>query len=115
VRIDQVRSDIPAETQVGTANKIWADIQLGELTPDDVTVELYYGTIDLNGEIQEPNIAEMTCEDCDPVSEQGAPNTYRFVKHLTCQSSGMHGFTVRVVPSHPEQVSPFETGLIVWG
>jgi hypothetical protein len=40
---------------------------------------------------------------------------YTFVRHLTCTSSGMHGFTVRVVPKHKDLVSPFETSLILWG
>jgi hypothetical protein len=44
----------------------------------------------------------------------GKAGVYTFAKQLTCQTSGMHGFTVRVLPHHPEQVSPFETGLILW-
>lgn len=114
VRVESVESDIPAEVKVGMANEIITQIYLGELTPDDVAVELYYGSLDAGGEILSPRITEMETQESPNPSPQ--PNgMYTFVKRLTCQSSGMHGFTVRIVPRHPEQVQPFETGLIRWG
>jgi starch phosphorylase len=114
VRVESVESDIPAEVKVGMANEIITQIYLGELTPDDVAVELYYGSVDAGGEILSPRITEMETQESPNPSPQ--PNgMYTFVKQLTCQSSGMQGFTVRIVPRHPEQVQPFETGLIRWG
>jgi starch phosphorylase len=116
IRIERVHSDIPAETQVGVVNTIWANVYLGELTPYDVTVELYYGSVDASGEILDPRVAEMESDpDIEGQQSRPADGLYTFAKRLTCRSSGMHGFTVRVVPRHPEQVSPFETGLILWG
>jgi len=115
VRIEDVRSDIPSETAVGVGNNVWAKIHLGDLVPDDVTVELYHGPVDANGDIQEPRIVEMACDDPEQACVEGEPGTYVFSKALTCRSSGMHGFTVRVVPRHPEQVNAFETGLVLWG
>ncbi len=117
VRIEQVGSDIPTETRVGVASSIWARIYLGELTPQDIKVELYFGTVDASGQILNPQVAEMESGP-DPQGSQAGPaasGVYAFVRHLTCESSGMHGFTVRVVPRHAEQVNPFETGLILWG
>jgi starch phosphorylase len=114
VRVLSVVSDIPTETQVGAANNVTAEIHLGPLTPRDVTVELYYGTVDTNGEIQDPHAAEMAPQN----SDKGAAATegvYTFVRQLTCASSGMHGFTVRVIPKHVGMVSPFEMSLIAWG
>jgi starch phosphorylase len=90
---------------------VHADIYLGDLTPSEVTVELYHGPVDASGEILRPQIVEMEYQPTEG-SEAGV---YAFVKQLTCQTSGMHGFTVRVLPHHPDQVSPFETGLILWG
>jgi starch phosphorylase len=107
LRVKRVESDIPSETKVGTANKIWAEIHLGALTPEDVTVELYYGSVNASGDIVEPRVTEMK-------SESTGDGTCTFARYLTCQSSGMHGFTIRIVPSHPDQVNPFETGLVLW-
>jgi starch phosphorylase len=116
IRVEHIESNIPSETRVGAANAVSATIYLGELTPDDVTVELYYGPVDASGEIVEPHITEMNSArpegNPSPSPEQGR---YAFSKRVIFQSSGRHGFTVRVVPRHPEQVNPFETGLILWG
>jgi starch phosphorylase len=113
IHIQAVKSDIPPETEIRSANNITAEIHLGALTPEDVKVELYYGQVDANSEILEPKIVEMHSEQ---TGDTGAENgTYTFVGHLSFSSSGQHGFTVRVVPSHSEQVNPFETGLILWG
>ncbi len=111
VQIRHVESDIPTETQVGRSNTIRADVYLGELTPQDVQVELYYGAVNPAGEIIDPHIVEMSSVGATG-DEQGL---YTFVGHVTCESSGLHGFTVRVAPRHPEQVNPFEMGLITWG
>jgi starch phosphorylase len=111
LHVQHVESDIPVETQVGMANNVRAEIYMGDLTPQDVTVELYHGPVDARGEILRPQIVEMEHQ-----PEQAGDNgVYTFAKQLTCQASGMHGFTVRVLPHHPDQVSPFETGLILWG
>ena len=117
IRLDRIRSDIPSETQVGVANNIEANIYLGELAPEDVTVELYFGTVDANGEIIDPRIAEMESvgNEDSPGDARREDGVYAFAKNLTCQSSGLHGFTIRIVPNHPEQVTPFETALILWG
>jgi len=117
LRIEHVESDIPSETKVGVSSRVCAEISLGELTPDDVTVELYYGTVDASGEIVDPRVAEMVSEPLEsgPGQSTSKEGICKFVRQLTCQSSGMHGFTVRVVPKHPDQVNPFETGLVLWG
>jgi starch phosphorylase len=109
VQISHVESDISGEIQVGTASSIWAEIYLGELTPGDVRVELYYGRIDANGEILDPQIVEMQSK------QNGTNGQYAFVGNVVFRSSGQHGFTVRVVPKHPELVDPFEMGLVLWG
>jgi starch phosphorylase len=111
LHVQRVHSDIPVETQVGMANNVRADIYLGDLTPKQVTVELYHGPVDASGEILHPQIVQMEYQP----AKDGDAGVYTFAKQLTCQTSGMHGFTVRVLPHHPDQVSPFETGLILWG
>jgi starch phosphorylase len=113
IRIDSVQSDIPAETQINAANNITTQIHLGALTPADVKVELYHGAVDANGEILDPKIVEMQEE--QPGEAPSDNGVYTFVGHLSFRFSGLHGYTVRVVPSHPEQVNPLETGLILWG
>jgi len=109
IRIEAVESDIANETGVNVPTSVWAEIYLGELTPEDVKVELYLGAVDSNGEIVEPRIVEMAGK------QQGKEGVYSFVGSVTFTASGLHGFTVRVIPNHPDLVSPFEMGLVLWG
>ncbi|MFN2129319.1 MAG: alpha-glucan family phosphorylase [Anaerolineae bacterium] len=112
VRVERIEAQIPSETQVGVANAVEAQIRLGSLEPEDVKVQLYYGQIDAGGEILLPRIVEM---DSATLADGTTDGVYTFAGSLSFNSSGKHGFTVRVLPSHPEQVNPFETGLIQWG
>ena len=114
IHVVSVDSDIPPETRVGIASNITARLYLGELTPADVRVELYHGALDANGEILGPKILEMQSEPAGN-PEPGDPGTYTFAGHVSFVTSGRHGYTVRVMPNHPDQVNPFETGLILWG
>ena len=34
---------------------------------------------------------------------------------IPCRTSGRHGFSVRVLPSHPDLVTPFLPSLVRWG
>jgi starch phosphorylase len=39
----------------------------------------------------------------------------RYRGHFTCERTGRYGFTVRVVPHHPDLVTPVELGQVAWG
>jgi starch phosphorylase len=45
--------------KVGSKFNVKAKVQLGQLTPDDVDVQIYYGPMDSNWEIQEIHIVSM--------------------------------------------------------
>ena len=93
---------------VGAKMRVRALIELGNLAPEDVAVELYWGRVDAKGEIVEAAAAKMQFTE----REQG-----KYVFEATavpCARSGMHGYTVRVLPHHPDLGSPFRPGLITW-
>jgi starch phosphorylase len=91
-----------------------ARIQLGPLTPDDVVVELYLGRLNPAGEILEAGLTPMRTTGRD------AQGRYLFeATSVPCSKSGLHGFTIRVRPHHPdlpgaEGGTPFLPGLIAW-
>ena len=39
----------------------------------------------------------------------------RYRGAFTCDAAGRYGFTVRVVPSHPDLAASAEMGRIAWG
>ena len=48
----------------------------------------------------------------DPRRTHGHETRYR--GELTCATAGRYGFTVRVVPSHPDLAQPVELGKVAW-
>lgn len=93
--------------RIGESFQISAEVSLGEIRPEEVLVELYYGklrTIDtlLPGMTQ-------TME----VEKELGPGTYHYSCLLPCASSGRFGFTVRVSPKGDDFLR-FTSGLITW-
>ncbi|HEX7975582.1 MAG TPA: alpha-glucan family phosphorylase, partial [Anaerolineales bacterium] len=109
VRVLEVSSADTAQLPVGGSIQVQARIHLGELTPEDVQVELYLGRVDARGEIVG---AEVTPMHSAGLAEQG---TALFeASAAPCRQSGLHGYTVRVLPYHPDMQTRFLPGLVIW-
>jgi starch phosphorylase len=109
VRVETVNAGSAQEIQVGDVIGAQARVHLGGLTPDDVKVEVYLGRVDAEGEIVEAEATQL--QPVGPV----AKGSYLFESDAApCRKSGMHGYTVRVLPHHPDLVTPFLPGLVVW-
>ena len=74
VRIEHVESESEASGQrLGSALVVRASVALGELTPDDVTVEVVYGHPDDDDEIASPAYAVLAPGGDDPQSPPQTP------------------------------------------
>ncbi|ARJ04859.1 alpha-1,4 glucan phosphorylase [Cnuibacter physcomitrellae] len=93
--------------QVGEELHVRAQVQLGELSPDDVSVEVVYGHATSADELTETSTVALT-----PAGEsaEGAARVYTGTVPLA--SSGTFGYTVRIVPRHAYLASEAELGLI---
>jgi starch phosphorylase len=109
VRIAAVEAPT-TDIAVGMELPVRAIVELGELTPDDVAVQLYDGPVDAHGNITGGQAVDMAV-DAALSDKQG---TYMYVGAIPCRTSGLHGYSVRVLPRHPDLASPFEPGLITW-
>jgi starch phosphorylase len=109
VCVENVAADRFTELEVGMSIRVQARIRLGVLTPDDVTVELYLGRVDASGEIVEAAATPM-----QPIGPDGEGRHLFEASAVSCDKSGLHGYTVRVLPHHPDMSTPFLPGLIVW-
>ncbi len=95
--------------ELGETRQVTAEVHLGKLAPTDVAVELLHGPVVANDELTSSTVAPME------LVEGGADTgRYRYRGSFTCDQAGRHGFTVRVVPSHPDQAFEVETGCIAW-
>ena len=109
VRIEAARADKLTEVQVGAEFRVRAQVCLGNLTPDDVAVQLYMGNVDAAGEIVEADFTPMQL-----VGPDGQGRYLYQASAVACRRSGLHGYTLRVLPRHPDLATPFLPGLIVW-
>lgn len=108
VSINRVESGPSENLPVGTNLSVTAELHLGELTSTDVTVEVYYGQLNAEGQIVDGVSSEMTYVAGD---KSAAP---RFEGSIKCDRTGQLGFTVRVIPSHEDLAQKHETTLITW-
>lgn len=108
VVIEAIERRAAATLPVGTHLTARARVHLGTLTPDDVAVELYVGRLNSS--------AELTEAEAVPMAAAGsyAAGGYNFEGETSCTHSGLHGYTVRVRPSHADLAAPFLPGLICW-
>ncbi|MBN2009149.1 alpha-glucan family phosphorylase [candidate division KSB1 bacterium] len=108
VRIVRVEGDDIVSHQVGSKIAIEAKVQLGELAPEDVSVEIYHGYISTENQVLNGEIEKMSCNESNP------SKTFTFRGEIICNHSGLYGYTIRVLPMHEDLANPHETGLIVW-
>ena len=104
VRIEnENRHNIP----VGDALRVSARVHLGAVDPKHVRVEAYHGEAD-NDQVRNPAVTALE------QSDQNGNGSYLYQGAIPASESGMYGFSVRVVPTHPHLVQPHELRLITW-
>ena len=107
IKIENVDISEPAEIQVNQTIAVKARVNLATLTPDDVRVELYQGSVDATGEIVNGIPVVMDC--------QGNQNDCSvYTGNILYTNSGLQGLSLRVLPKHVHLSSPYEPRLILW-
>ncbi len=109
IRVQLLDPALPPEVAVGQSITLQARVCTGSLRPEDLRVELYVGRINADGEIADPVTSTMSLAR----QESGSYYIYE-ADDVACTISGLHGFTARVLPQHPDQRAPFVPGLIAW-
>ena len=80
-------------------------VALGDLTHEDVAVQVVHGRVDEADELREPSVTELACVE---FLDSGR---YRFEGGIPLNRKGAFGYTVRVVPNHSLLMSSAELGL----
>jgi glycogen phosphorylase len=107
VRIEHVEADV-AEPRLGARLSVRATVVLGELTPDDVAVELVCGRAGDDDEIIDPWSTTLAPDPADGARGEAV----RYAGEAELGRAGPFGYTVRVLPSHRLLSSRAELGLI---
>jgi len=96
--IYQIRDRIP----------ISVDIAMGEPAPEDIKVDVYYGSVS-----EDHTLTDTHIENLGDVSKL-EDGRYRFSGYLTCQKTGKMGYRLRITPHHPLTSSPYELNMVTW-
>ena len=105
VAVEHVESLGGEQVEVGTKIHVSALVRLGELTPDDVQVQLVTGRVSGDDTLYEPRVSPFP----PGVDVDGGLRRYEGL--VEAKRAGAIGYTVRVVPYHPLLASQAEMGL----
>ncbi|MBT3294572.1 MAG: alpha-glucan family phosphorylase [Verrucomicrobia bacterium] len=92
---------------VGDTFVVTSVVELGELRPDEIDVQVYYGLADSQNEIVESEVREME------MAEEQGNGRYVYRQELPCPRPGRYGLTARVVPSGSDWSSTMP-GFTTW-
>ena len=92
---------------VGESLQVSAHVYLGDVDPNHVRVEAYHGEAD-NGGIKNPSVSILNA------SGRNGDGSYLYRGSVPASESGAYGFSVRVVPTHPNLMQAHELRLIAW-
>ncbi len=102
------RSEARKSVTLGESLPVEVDLRLSGLTPQDLSVEVYWGPVNSKAEFLNRFFSPM-----EPVHQNGSITTFR--GGIPCQSAGRFGYRIRILPFHPLLSNPYSMGLILWG
>ncbi|HAH31279.1 MAG TPA: alpha-glucan phosphorylase [Elusimicrobia bacterium] len=105
VTIDQFKPEM--EIRSGAKLPMRAMVWLGDLSPEDVEVQLYVGVADGESVFKEGGAVAMTRD-----SQMGEAHLFR--GEIAACKSGRHDFAVRVIPRHPDAMNVLMPPFVKW-
>ncbi len=91
--------------QVGDTMSLRAEVALGGLDPEDVTVEAVFGAVDPEDRLVSTSVAPLTIEGA-------VDGTVRYEGDVPLETTGPFGYTVQVLPENPLLASSAELGVV---
>jgi len=108
LRIDPLKHEI-FEIRLGEKVLVSARVALNDLTPEDVAVQVVTGSIDASGDITNPTTVAM-----QPSGKDGSGRELFEAVLKPSTKTGLHGYSIRILPRHPDLITSFLPGLVTW-
>ena len=108
LKIVKLESNAKPVMQRGDMLTVTAYLDLGTISPNELLVELYHGTVSN----QSSEIANAYKTEMKWLKDEGNLNLYQV--RIECVDTGMQGHTVRILPKHEALVHPYRCGFIKW-
>ncbi|MCL2390360.1 MAG: hypothetical protein FWC88_02925, partial [Endomicrobia bacterium] len=106
IKIVLSEDNVKDEIKISNSLTVQAKVNLGSLTPDDISVQIYSGYLDSRQVVSEQEVDEMRL-----VSKEGDLHIYEG-KILT-DKVGHCGYTIRVLPQYSGEVQ-YITEMVKW-
>ncbi len=101
-----MEANVTGVVEVNQVISVAADIRLGELSTDDVEVQIVSGHVDDLDQLHDLEITPMT-----PQRDNGDGSQHYTVERTASQTGGAVGYTLRVVPRNDLLVNSTELGV----
>ena len=108
IRIVKIEANTKPVMQRGDLVSVTAYIDLGQMSPGDLSVELYHGKVSN----QERDITNARRAEMKWIGSKDDLNLYHI--RVECTETGFQGHTVRILPKHEALIHPYRTGFIKW-
>lgn len=108
VKVTSIEAGPEKSIPVASSLSVKAHVHLGRVKPEDVSVELYIGQVASEGDLIGGKPVRMNLESPD------GNGAYAYGVTTSLSRTGLHGYTVRVRPYHPDMAERFVPGLIRW-
>ena len=92
IRFLDIENSSTEQLRINSTLEIEAKVFLGEISTDDVNVEIYFGKLNTKRELEDGRMVQMEVEE-----ELGA-NKYLYRTSINNWDSGLNGYTLRIVP-----------------
>ncbi|MFC1729584.1 alpha-glucan family phosphorylase [candidate division KSB1 bacterium] len=107
VKILHVESDVVDGIYVNAELQVRVEAELGTLGDSLVDVQIYFGSLDSDRNIVDGNSVSMEYKGIDNGKSH-------YVGKISSARSGLHGYTIRIVPKYLELVNPYEWHIMDW-
>jgi starch phosphorylase len=107
VKILGVKDEAELCNPLGRTFSLTVRVALGNLTPEEVSVQAVVGKVGPNRELMSARIEELTFLERDDAG-------FVFTGTVVCDVPGYQGYTVRVIPRHEDVTIPSELKLVAW-
>jgi len=99
--------NLDAETYSGKPIQVSTKVKLGNIDPNDVIVEVLFGSINNRNELTNTDSKVLDLASCEN-------NICQYKGEYTYSETGKQGFTIRVLPRHNLMAYPSELYLCAW-
>ncbi len=108
LKIDNIEATIPKEAAVGDKIPVEIAVNLNNLSPEEIQVELIYGSVDALGELIS-NKQQVVV----PLKESKDGKAV-YSGAICCNQAGRMGFSVRILPHNAKLREPLDMTLVLW-